>query len=246
MKDFVLNILIVEDDIALAANLEMTVEEMGYRVIARVDNSTDALKIIETKHPDLILMDIDIKGDLTGIQVAERIKHSEIPVLFITSFNEQKYFDLAKQTNYIGYLIKPVNKFTLNSAIEVTYRNLSENSKQQNIFPHKDFLFFKKRDIFYRIKIPSILFVSANDNYTIVMTDQGEFNSSIRLFEFQKLLEPFQFFKVHRSHIINIRKITKIDASKNTLDIEGHEIPFSRANKPVIIEKFELLSNPLK
>lgn len=239
MATFSLNILIVEDDISLAVDLEMIVEEMGYNVIGKPDNSEEALKIIEQEVPDLILMDIDIKGNLTGIQVAEKIRHADIPVLFVTSFNDQIHFDQAKKTNYIGYIVKPVNKFTLRSTIENTFRGIAK--EETEAFPIKDTLFFKKRGILYRIKIPSILYVSADDDYTITTTQEGEFISSLRLFEIQELLEPFDFIKVHRSHLVNLNKVHSIDTNRNILKIGEHEVPVSRTNKGLILEKIQLL-----
>jgi len=251
MSDFSLNIQIVEDDLALAIDLEMIVEEMGYNVIARVDNSAEALETVYTKSPDLILMDIDIKGNMSGIEIAEKIRHLDIPVLFITSHNDQEHFGAASQTNYIGYLVKPVNKFTLRSTIETTFKLLSKNEQEingkpeaeleQEAFPYKDHLFLKKRGVLHKIKIPNILYVSANDDYTITMTEDGKFISSLRLFEIQKLLEPFDFIKVHRSHLVNLNKVHSIDTNRNILKIGEHEVPVSRSNKQTIIEKIQLI-----
>ena len=243
MEDFSRNIIIVEDDIALAIDLEMIVEEMGYKVIDKVDNSDDAFEVIENQEPDLILMDIDIKGDLTGIQIAEQIKSLNIPVLFVTSFNDQAHFEKARQTNYIGYIVKPVNKFSLRSSIETAFRKMASREKKEETgaFPFNDTLFFKKRGILHRIKISSILYISADDDYTITTAEKGEFISSLRLFEIEKLLEPFSFIKVHRSHLVNINKINSIDTKKNVLKVGEHEVPVSRSNKNLIIEKIQLV-----
>jgi DNA-binding LytR/AlgR family response regulator len=240
MENFGINILIVEDDIVLAIDTEMIVVEMGYTVIGRADNSVDALRIIEQDKPDLILMDIDIKGNLTGIQIAEKIKHADIPVLFITNFNDQEHYNKAAKTNHIGYMIKPVNKFTLRSAIESAFRKLANETKEDHSFPFKDTIFFKKRGLLYRIKIPSILFVRADNDYTITVTDEGEFISAMRMFELCKLLEPFNFVKTHRSYIVNLNKINTVDNRKSLLKIGTHDIPISRSNKTLVIEKLKL------
>ena len=239
MENFGINILIVEDDIVLAIDTEIIVVEMGYTVIGRADNSVDALRIIEEEKPDLILMDIDIKGDLTGIQIAEKIKHADIPVLFITSFNDQEHYNKAAQTNHIGYMIKPVNKFTLRAAIESAFRKLANESKEEQAFPFKDTIFFKKRGLLYRIKISSILFVRADNEYTTTISSKGQFVSSMRLFEIYELLKPFNFIKTHRSYIVNLNKVNTVDSSRNILKIAEHEIPISRSNKKLIMEKIQ-------
>ena len=69
MSDFSLKILIVEDELSFALELQMLLEELNYNVLKHVDNSDEALKVIYENHPDLIFMDIDIKGDLSGIEI---------------------------------------------------------------------------------------------------------------------------------------------------------------------------------
>lgn len=239
MENFSLNILIVEDDLTLAIDLEMMVAAMGYNVIGKTDNATDALQIIESQQPDLVLMDIEIKGDLTGIELAEKIRPTDIPVLFITGFDDQEHYQRARQTNNIGYLIKPVRKFTLHAAIETAFRRLSKETSGKENFSHKNSLFFKKRGILHRIRIPSILFVSADDDYTIVETTKGRFVSSLRLFEMNQMLEVFDFLKVHRSHVVNLHKVDQVDTRNNWLKIGPHSIPVSRNNKPIVLHKLE-------
>lgn len=244
MTPFSLNILIVEDDISLALDVEMMIDEMGYNLVGRVDNSTEALEIIYTYQPDLILMDIDIKGSLTGIEVAHKIKPLDIPVLFITSFDDEEHFSRAIVTNYIGYLVKPVNKFTLRATIETAFKRLSEEAQeetQQSAFPFKDSLFFKKRGILHKIPIKSILYISADGDYTITVTEVGEFISSLRLFEIEKVLKNYSFIKIHRSHIVNLEKVNSIDPTNNVLRIGAREIPISRANRNLLLEKIHFL-----
>ena len=253
MANFSLNILIVEDDLALALNLEVIVEEMGYNVIGRVDNSAEALELILTKKPDLILMDIDIKGDLSGLQIADKIKHLAIPVIFTTSHDSQEYFDKAELTNNIGYLVKPVHKFTLLSTIETAFKKLFQVEQKNNsnteiqaedkqkVFSLKDALFFKKRGLLHKINICDILYISADDNYTITVTKDGEFLSALRLFEIEEILKSHSFLKTHRSYLINIHKIDSIDPVKNIINIGSKEIPISRANRTMVLEKINLL-----
>ena len=85
-----LNILIVEDSISYSIELEQLASEIGFNVIGVVDNSADALDTIFSTPPDIILMDINIKGKLNGIEIAKKINHLNIPILYITSFNDEK------------------------------------------------------------------------------------------------------------------------------------------------------------
>ena len=124
-----IKILIVEDEMSIALELEMIIDELGYQLIGVVDNAEETIVIASEKSPDLILMDIGIKGEYTGLEVAEKINHLPIAILFITSYHSQEMFQRAKATNFTGYLTKPISKFSLQGAIEMAIRFLSNYKK---------------------------------------------------------------------------------------------------------------------
>ena len=76
-------------------------------------------------------MDVDIKGKYNGLEVAEQINHLEIPTLFITSFDNEDFLNRAQKTNYIEYLVKPINKFTLKNAINSAMEKLKKKYQKQ-------------------------------------------------------------------------------------------------------------------
>ena len=89
-------VLIVEDDFSFGLELVMLVEEIGYQVLGLKENSDDALVLIQQDTPDVILMDIDIKGSMNGLELATAIKHLRIPVIFITSIQRIDYYEQAR------------------------------------------------------------------------------------------------------------------------------------------------------
>ena len=114
-----LNILIVEDNFSFGLELEILVKRLNHTVINIADNSGDALVEILDKKPDVILMDIDINGKLSGIQIAEKISHLKIPVIFITSFADNEHSEKATIIENTTYLTKPVDQFTLKGALDL-------------------------------------------------------------------------------------------------------------------------------
>ena len=104
---FVLEVLIVEDDFSFSLDLRMLVERLGYKCAGTVDNAEHALEIINRKTPGAILMDIDLKGQMSGIELAEKIKKKNIPVLFITSYQDEATYERAKKLEMVGFLVKP-------------------------------------------------------------------------------------------------------------------------------------------
>jgi len=113
-------ILIVEDERLLAISLKMDLEDAGYEEITMVTNCDDACQVVEQESPELILMDISIQGDKTGIDTAERISgFSNVPVIYLTGETDVETRQKAEKTpNCRGYLNKPVNMLVLELLIQ--------------------------------------------------------------------------------------------------------------------------------
>jgi len=245
MIEKTLSVLIIEDDLSFAIELDMLVKEIGYQVSGRIDNSEEALHIIFSETPDLILMDNDINGDITGIELAEQIKHLSIPILFITSFGQAEYYERAKLTNnFMGYLVKPINKISLRSSIQLAMQALEQNQFTNALdqISNNQNLFFKKRGVYNKVSIKEILLIQADGDYTITFTEKGSFISSIRLNEIENLvMKEDIFLRIHRSYIVNLSKVESIDPKNNRVHIGKHCIPFSRRLKTNLMKNMRLL-----
>lgn len=113
-------ILIVEDESIVAKDLELTLNHLGYEVIGNCDNGEDAYQIALDKKPDLLLMDIFIKGNIDGIDTASRIKKEfSVPVVYLTAFSDESTLNRAKETKPHGYLTKPFDEKDLYITVEM-------------------------------------------------------------------------------------------------------------------------------
>jgi len=113
-------ILVVEDEWVVADQLCRNLTELGYTVCGAASTGDEAITKVEADRPDLILMDIVLKGKMDGIEAAERIYlQFNIPILYLTAHTDQKYIERAKQTTPFGYLIKPCNQQELHASIEM-------------------------------------------------------------------------------------------------------------------------------
>lgn len=101
-------ILIVEDDFIVAIDLKIHLENMGYYVLDITDNGYDALTKTRETNPDLILMDINLKGDIDGIDTAQKINTLyHVPVIYLTGYNDKNTIKRANITEPFGYIVKP-------------------------------------------------------------------------------------------------------------------------------------------
>jgi signal transduction histidine kinase len=113
-------ILIVEDENIVALDMHMRLESMGYQVLDVVDTAAMALRKAAELSPELVLMDIKLKGDQDGIEAAVQLrKTSEVPVIFVTAFTDERTLDRAKRASPYGYIVKPFHERELRIAIEL-------------------------------------------------------------------------------------------------------------------------------
>jgi PAS domain S-box-containing protein len=119
------SILIVEDEHIVAKNIEKRLIAANYNVVATVSTGEEAIDTVKEYKPDLVLMDIKLKGKIDGIETADVVqKQYQIPVIFLTSYTDENTFQRAKITDPFGYLIKPFELKDLNRVIEIAiYKN---------------------------------------------------------------------------------------------------------------------------
>lgn len=128
-------ILIVEDEALIGAELSDTLADLGYDVTGIVNSGEKALKSLKSKKPDLVLMDIKLKGEMDGIQVAETINEIKprIPVVFLTAYLNDEFMNRAKITEPFGYLIKPVDSRELHSTIEISLYKVKMETERDTL-----------------------------------------------------------------------------------------------------------------
>lgn len=113
-------ILIVEDDIIIATLLQSRLTKLGFSVAHISSTGEDAIKKATELKPDLVLMDIRLKGEIDGIQATEAIHENEdVPVVYITSHSDENTLERAKKTKPAGYIIKPFTDDSLRTTIEI-------------------------------------------------------------------------------------------------------------------------------
>jgi PAS domain S-box-containing protein len=116
------NIFIVEDEKIVALDIAASLKSLGYNVTGMASSGMEAIEKIKKKIPDLILMDIRLKGDMDGISTAEKIlSEHDIPIIYLTAYADENTLERAKHTEPYGYLLKPYEKRVLHSTIEMAH-----------------------------------------------------------------------------------------------------------------------------
>ncbi|HEY3363327.1 MAG TPA: response regulator [Methanosarcina sp.] len=121
-------ILIVEDEHIVAIGIKRMLKDLGYVVTGIASSGEDAIAKAESTFPDLVLMDIMLKGDMDGVEAAREIKEKfEIPIVYLTAYSDNEILERAKITEPLGYIIKPFDEKDLYSNIEVALHKHRKN-----------------------------------------------------------------------------------------------------------------------
>jgi CheY-like chemotaxis protein len=117
------NIFLIEDDPIISRTTEWRITRLGYTCCGIADNGPDAIAKINASSPDVILIDITLRGPMDGIAIADHLgKNTEIPYIFLTGSVDAPTLAQAKATNPRGYLVKPFDDNNLKAAIEMALK----------------------------------------------------------------------------------------------------------------------------
>lgn len=249
-----INIIVVEDEIVVAEDIALRLEDMNYRVLGTAASGSEALALLTT-HPqiDLCLLDIVLKGNMDGIELARIINEQyQIPVIFLTSQADKYFVERAKRVKPYAYMLKPFNDHQIKISIELALSNYSENKPIQQITEQqhfskkdnealriKDSLFLKKDHFFERVLFKNILWVEADNSYTLIHTNSGKFMYATLLHKIENKLPDNQFIRIHRSYIVNMHAVTGY--IKNMLYIDQKTFPVSKSYSKDVFAWFNTL-----
>ena len=247
-----INILVTEDESIVRKDIERCLGNLGYNVIASADNGEEAISLAMKHKPDLALMDIMIKGEMSGIAAAEEIKRNmDIPVVFLTAYADESTLNEAKMAEPHGYILKPFKDVDIQTAIEMALHKHGKERemKQETEFlrsmaEHKedsDVIFVKNRSRLVRVKNEDLLFVEALKDYVVVHTRSESYTIHSTMKDVETKLGEKDFIRVHRSFIVNIDAIESIKYAMITIEGMDKEIPVGGSYKDSLAERINLL-----
>jgi len=254
-----LRAIVVDDEQLARQELCFLLQQLGgVDVVAQAGNGVEALNVIEEYQPDLVMLDVQMPG-LTGFEVARRVVDAglEIQVVFVTAFDQ--YAIDAFEVNAVDYLLKPVEPSRLGTAVERVRKRLAAERPAprpdvEQLLQmlgdrqgRREQLALKVEDRFLLVQSDEVVHASVEDDQVRVVTNSLSGTSNYRtLDELQARLDPAVFWRVHRSHLVNINKIKEIVPwfSRNYIlrmkDGKGSEIPVSRSQTRRLREYLKL------
>lgn len=207
-------ILIVEDEILIADYVMELLNEENFKKIEMAHDKEEAIHKMNSFLPEIILMDINLNGQNSGIEIA-KLKNENARVIFLTGQYDHVLMSKALESNPDSYLTKPIRKNDLVAAIKLAlYKDKS------------NFIRIKDGYDDVKINVANILFIKSDGNYIDIQLTEKKHTIRQSLEAFYKEIPADKFIRIHRSYIVNKDKISQ--KKSNTIFVDIYEIPISR------------------
>ncbi|MEY8869102.1 LytR/AlgR family response regulator transcription factor [Meridianimaribacter flavus] len=240
-------ILIVEDEMVIGANISLQLSSLGYEITGVIPRGEEAIINVKQDTPDIILMDINLKGALDGVETVKLIqKEFDIPIIYLTANADDAHFNKAKATNPHAFISKPFKKLDLQHAIEllISKQDLKHNATktvEDNPSPFilSDSIFVRHHEKMVKVDIKDILYIEAERNYCRIHSKSKEYLLVITLKDLDEKLPEMHFLRIHRSFIINISHIDEVATSH--VVIAKKAIPVSKTLKEELLKRLHTI-----
>lgn len=231
-----IKIVIVEDESIIAEDLSDILLDNDFDVPGIFRTYFSGIQGIERYQPDLVLLDIKIRGEKDGIDLAQAIRNDyRVPFIFISSHSDPGTVKRASGVNPYGYLIKPFEDEDVLVSIEIALSNFAkEQSNMANDFILNDCLFVREKNLVVKIPMSNIQYVRAEGNYSTIITNDKSIVLRSTLKDLETKLPGKQFYRSHKSYIINLEKITAINSE--SIYVNDERLPIGRGQLHYLME----------
>lgn len=247
------NILVVEDESIVSKDIQHSLHKLGYNVVGAASTGEKALELARSEHPDIVLMDIMLKGELNGIETAEIIKRElAVPVVFLTAYADESTLAKAKITEPYGYIIKPFKEIDLHTSIEMA---IYKHNKEQVIIRERDllysivenkesasdFIFVKSNSRLVKLRTSDIYYIEALKDYVVIHTADTRYTIHSTMKDIESKMGSSEFIRVHRSFIVRLDKIASIEFPNLTLENDKKVIPIGGSYRDDLNSKIKMV-----
>ena len=244
-----INVLVVEDESIVSKDIQYSLKKLGYNIVGASATGEKAIELANTEKPDIVLMDIMLKGEMNGIEAADTIKKNlSIPVIFLTAYADELTLSKAKVTQPYGYILKPFKEIDLHTTIEIAiYKHGKEQElvKERNLLfsiienkeENKEFIFVKSDSKLVKLKTNEIYYIEAMKDYVVIHTLDKRYTIHSTMKDIEINMGNEDFLRVHRSYIIRTDKIATIENPNLTLENINKTIPIGGSYREVLTKK---------
>lgn len=240
-------ILIVEDETIVRKDIKVTLETLGYTVVGETGDAEQAVELAVELRPDLVLMDIMLKGTMNGIEAALMIRaRTGLPVIFLTAYADDDTLSRARIAQPYGYILKPFKAVDVHTAIEMA---VYKHAQDSDVIKERDELyqlattgnanplFLKNSGRLIRLRLEDIYYVAALKDYVGIHLKDKRYITHGTLKNIEARLPATDFVRVHRSFIVRLDKIAAVELPNVILDNDKGVIPIGESYSSKLVER---------
>ena len=234
-------VLIIEDEFLIALNLKETLTKEAFDVIGTASSYTESIQICKSRIPDIALVDINIEGDKNGIETAAFLKEAfGVAIIFLTAYNSDEVFELAKKVNPAAFLTKPFESQEVVRAVQLLAQKRSLPTINISLKQDGN-LILNTGDGWHKVAVQDIIYIASDNNYCTFYLKSGMqvlVHKSLKSFEEE--LSNAKFYRCHQSYLINLNALQKIEKKEGfrALLLGGTSVPIARNRRPELLEIF--------
>ena len=242
-------ILIVEDEMIIGAKISMQLTNLGFEVTGILPRGEDAIVHVQETKPDIVLLDIHLKGEINGIETATQLQRlGNIPVIYLTANSDEATFNQAKATRPYAFISKPYKQLDLQRAIELTISRMAEDAnglivteagEDDSTFVLNDRIFVRHKEKMVKIMLADLIYLEADRNYSQLFTKEKVYVLAVTLKAIEEKLPTKFFLRIHRSYIVNITHIDEV--TEGNVKIAEHTIPMGAGMREILLKGLRTL-----
>ncbi|MEZ5017643.1 MAG: LytTR family DNA-binding domain-containing protein [Flavipsychrobacter sp.] len=233
-----IQVVIVDDEPKMIELLEDAINDLypQISIAGKYTNWKDAIKGINSINPDIIFMDISMP-EKSGFDILNLLPEIDTEIIFVTAHSE--YAVEAFEHAAAGYILKPINEIKLTKTVNRVLKKIEQKADvfQQSKSAGKIGIPDDDSVVYYNVE--DILYIETVNRYTKIVTINKEIISSYSLGMYKKTLPAHLFLLVHRSFIINISHVTRLDPNNYVIMTNKKEIPLSKNHKDEFLTHFQ-------
>lgn len=240
---------ILDDEVVICETLSKYLKALGYEVPDYAMSYEEGMDLLKNEQPDIMLLDVNIGGEKTGIDLARHIRENyNIPLIFISSYSDSATVQQAKSVQANGYLVKPFTKEDLFTAIEMALANYSASFEKNNTDNEplstdlklmQDAIFIKKDSLYIKVNYTDIRYIKSEGVYAEIITQNKELLIRETMRHLLDVLPKDIFLQIHRSYIINMQHIDAVNGEYVLID--SKPIPISKTYREEFLSKLNII-----
>ena len=220
------------------------------KLVGTTAKGEDALRLIAATQPDLVLVDIQLQGEKTGIDIIRDLNEKNpLPAIIISSANDQATFAKAAKVYPSAFLVKPFDQSNLQASIEIAIHEFS-NPKRKSDAPAADWkqadqittdkIFLKSAGILTKVQISDVRYIEVKNKDCLIGLEDEVIKVRIPLHKMEEKLNSTDFIRCHRSFIVNAEHIKNINVSDNQIEVGKYFVSIGKLYKEEFLKKLDV------